>query len=258
MAKTAGLGDQLYISGYDMSGQIGAVQSLSKTFAEQDVTGLDKSAVERILLLGDGEIGFANYYDPVSPGLHALFNTLPDADALVSYFRGSTLGAMTASLLGKQINYGLARGADGSLIGANIAVKGSGYGLEYGYSLTAGKKTSVAAETLDGLDGTLNGYPNSPASNDPTVFVLHMFSMAGAAGDDVTVEIWDSDDDAVGDPYAKIAEFTNVDISAVPTAERITLAATHPKMWLQVRTVTVSNYPTSVVFAVAAIRGVPL
>ena len=258
MTKEAGLGDQLYVDGYDLSGSIGAVQSLVKRYAEQLATGLDVSAVERILLLADGEIGFANYYDPVSPGLHAILSDLPDTDALVSYFRGSLLGAMTASLLGKQINYGLSKGSDGSLVGANIAVKGSGYGLEYGYSLTTGIYQSNAAETLDGLDGTLSGYPNSPASNDPTVFVLHMFDMQGIAGDDVTVEIWHSDDDAVGDPYAKLTEFANVDIADQPCAERITKTVTHPKMWLQVRTVTVSNYPTTVDFAVAAIRGVPL
>ena len=256
-SKTAGLGDLLFVDGYDLSGDIGAIQSLSKTFAEQDVTGLDKSAIERILLLEDGEIGFANYYDPAATpdSLHEVLHDLSDTDALVSYFRGSLLGAVTASLLGKQVNYGLARGADGSLVGANIAVKGSGYGLEYGYSLTAGKKTSVVAETLPGLDGDLSGY--NLGSNDPTVFVLHMFTMTGVADDDVTVEIWDSDDNGI-DPYVKRAEFANVDIAAVPQAQRITLAATHPKRWLQVRTVTVSNYPTGVIFAVSAIRGIAL
>ena len=150
--KISGLGDQLYVDAYDLSGDIGAVQSLNKSLAEGVVTGLDKSAIERILLLADGEIGFANYYDPVSPGLHAILSDLPDADALVSYFRGQALGAMTASLLGKQINYGLARGADGSLIGANIAAKGSGYGLEYGNAGTAGKRTDTGATTGAGAD----------------------------------------------------------------------------------------------------------
>jgi len=255
--KTSGLGDQLYVDGIDMSGDIGAVQSLVKSFAEQDVTGLDKSAIERILLLEDGEIGFANYYNPVSPGLHAILSDLPDTDALVSYFRGTLLGAVTASLLGKQINYGLSRGSDGSLVGANIAVKGSGYGLEYGYSLTAGKKHSVGAESLPGLDGTAGGYTAAPASADPTTFVLHMFAMTGGAGDDVTVRIEHSDDDGI-DPYTTLIDFTNVDIAAVPQAQRITKTVTHAKLWLRVTTLTVSNYPTTVDFAVAAIRGVAL
>ena len=256
--KTSGLGDQLYVDGIDMSGDIGAVQSLVKSFAEQIVTGLDKSAEERILLLEDGEIGFANYYNPVSPGLHAILSDLPDTDALVSYFRGTLLGAVTASLLGKQINYGLSRGSDGSLVGANIAVKGSGYGLEYGYSLTAGKKHSVGAESLPGLDGTAGGYTAAPASADPTTFVLHMFAMTGAAGDDVTVRIEHSDDDGGMDAYTTLIDFTNVDIAAVPQAQRITKTVTHAKLWLRVTTLTVSNYPTTVDFAVAAIRGVAL
>jgi len=258
MSKDTGLGDQLYVDGFDLSGDIGAVQSLNKTFAEQDVTGLDKSAIERILLLEDGEIGFANYYNPTAAthGLHDELSDLPDTDALVSYFRGVLLGAVTASLLGKQVNYGLARGNDGALIGENIAVKGSGYGLEYGYALTAGKKHSTSAETLPGLDGDLSGYISG--SNDPTVFVLHMFAMTGAAGDDVTVQIWHSNDDGGTDVYTLLTSFTNVDISAVPTAERITKLTTHAKRWLQVRTVPVSNYPTTVDFAVAAIRGIAL
>jgi hypothetical protein len=256
--KTSGLGDQLYVGGYDLSGDVGAVQSLVSTYAEWVVTGLDKSAEERQLLLADGEIGFANYYDPVSPGLHAILNTLPDTDALVSYFRGQTLGAVTASIMGKQLNYGLSRGADGSLLGQNIVVKSNGYALEYGYALTPGKYTSVVAEELPGLNGNLNGYPSDPASNDPTIFYLHVFTMTGVAGDDVTVRIQHSDDDALGDPYTTLIDFTNVDIATVPTAQRITKTVTHAKQWLRVKTLTVSNYPTGVIFAVAAIRGIPL
>jgi len=258
MTKTAGLDDCLFVDGYDLSGDIGAIQSLVKTFAEQIVTGLDKSAEERILLLENSEIGFANYYDPVSPGLHAILSDLPDADALVSYFRGVLLGAVTASLLGKQLNYGLSRGSDGSLVGASISVKSSGYPLEYGYSLTPGKYHSVIAEDLPGLDGTLCGYASDPASDDPTTFVLHMFTMTGAAGDDVTVRIEHSDDDGGLDAYTTLIDFTNVDIAAVPTAERITKTVTQAKKWLRVTTLTVSNYPTTVDFAVAAIRGIAL
>jgi len=258
MSKDTGLGDQLYVDGFDLSGDIGAVQSLNKTFAEQDVTGLDKSAIERILLLEDGEIGFANYYNPTAAthGLHDELSDLPDTDALVSYFRGVLLGAVTASLLGKQVNYGLARGNDGALIGENIAVKGSGYGLEYGYALTAGKYHSIGGGSLPALDGSLSGYTGG--SNAPTVFFLHMFAMTGAAGDDVTVQIWHSDDDALGDPYTNLVSFTNVDIAAVPTAERITKTVTACKRWIKIATTTVSNYPTTVDFAVAAIRGIAL
>ncbi|HUV73869.1 MAG TPA: hypothetical protein VMW79_06145 [Anaerolineae bacterium] len=159
MAKEAGLGDRLFIHTYNLSGDVGSVQTLGLNYAEQVVTGIDKSSTERLLLLGDGEIGFNNYFNPEDgagvEGLHEVLNTLPATDRIASYFRGIVLGTMTASLVGKQVNYGLARGADGALIGAAISVKANGTELEYGEAGTPGPRTDVAATDGTGFDGGL-------------------------------------------------------------------------------------------------------
>lgn len=157
MSKESGLGDQLYIHAYDLSGDVGSIQSLLKSYGEQITTGIDKTSVERLLLLGDGEIGFNNYFNPADTpdSLHEVLNDLPDADRLASYFRGSVLGTVTASLVGKQINYSLARNSDGALIGSAISIKANSYPLEFGEAGTDGKHTDVAADEMDGVDGGL-------------------------------------------------------------------------------------------------------
>ncbi len=139
MTKQSGLDEALFVGGYDLSGDVGSAQSLKKSHGEQDTTGIDKSAIERQLLLGDGEIGFANYFNDsaVAPvGLHAVLANLVYADRIISYFMGAVLGAVTASMQGKQVNYDLDRGNDGAVNGGAITCKSNGYGLEYGYALT--------------------------------------------------------------------------------------------------------------------------
>ena len=48
MAKTSGLGDNCYVGGYDLSGDIGSLGKISGSVATIDVTGINKSAFERI------------------------------------------------------------------------------------------------------------------------------------------------------------------------------------------------------------------
>ena len=44
MAKKSGLGNNLFISGYDLSGDVGAIGSIASTRGVQDVTSINKSA----------------------------------------------------------------------------------------------------------------------------------------------------------------------------------------------------------------------
>lgn len=143
MGKISGLDQALFIGGTDLSGDVGSATTLKKTIAEMDTTGLDKTAMERLLLLEDGEIGFANYFNAedaaLVEGLHKIMNDLPDADRIISHFLGAVVGVVTANLKGKQVNYDLERGSDGAINGGTITCKGNAYGLEWGYALSDGK-----------------------------------------------------------------------------------------------------------------------
>lgn len=153
MTKKSGIGDRLYVHGVDLSGDIGAVQRLSSPLAHLTVTGIDKSAIERIAGLKDGAIGFNAWFNPASGQSHPVLSALPTTDILVSYFKGQTAGDPAAMLLAKQVNYDGTRGADGSLSLSVEALAAAGMPLLWGEQYTAGKVTHSSATNVTGIDG---------------------------------------------------------------------------------------------------------
>jgi len=139
-----------------------------------EVTGIDKSAMERINTLRDGSLSFASFWNTTaSTGNVAVLQASPRTDVICSAFIGSTLGYPAASILGKQVNFPVTRAQDGSLA-ATTEVKANGYGmgLEWGEMLTTGKQSfatgTVDGSSIDGLAATAFG----------ASAYLHVFSVA--------------------------------------------------------------------------------
>ena len=119
MAKVSGLGDYF---GCDDSG--GTERDLSNdvtsvTFNQgqnlQDITGLDKSAIERLALLGDITFTISGVFNPASNKSHAVFSNLANTRSIRYCVGGdsSSNPELNAEiLLG---SYDLSRGGDGSL-----------------------------------------------------------------------------------------------------------------------------------------------
>lgn len=196
MAKQAGLGDALYVGGYDLSGDTGSLSTIKCSRGVLDVTGIDKSAHERLLGISDGEISFAPFFNDATSQEHAILKTLPTADTQVMYFRGTTLGNPVAAMTAKQVNYDWTRGADGSLIGSVQALANSqdGHALLWCRSLTAGKKTDTSAANGTGVD-------DSAASSFGLSAFLQVFAFTGTS---VTVTIQESSDNGSGDAFAGV------------------------------------------------------
>jgi len=154
VAKQTGLGDNCYVGGYDLSGDIGSLGSIAGSLATLDVTGIDKSAHERLGGLRDGNIAYNAFFNPAAGQAHPVLSALPTADQMVTYFRGTTLGNPAASMIGKQIDYAGTRAADGSFTFA-VTAQANGYGLEWGEQLTPGKFT--ATSLLTGNASTFEG-----------------------------------------------------------------------------------------------------
>jgi hypothetical protein len=148
-AKSSGLGDNFYIAGYDLSGDVSAITQLDGGPVAIDVTGIKYSANQRIGGLRVGDLQFTSFWDYDSVNLDQAFSALsglPRTDVIASYFRGTTLLNPCASLLGRQLNYDPTRGTDGSLTMA-VEVQSDGYGLEWGVMLTPGLRTDTEATT---------------------------------------------------------------------------------------------------------------
>lgn len=80
----------------------------------QDVTGVDKSAFERLLLLADFSITLNGVFNDAANLSHAVFKTVPSS----SVARTTTLTISGQTLAPEVLytDYSLNRGADGSLL----------------------------------------------------------------------------------------------------------------------------------------------
>lgn len=114
MAKYAGFAitytlDDSGGSGVDISNSIGSI-TLNTTRGEQDVTGLDKSAMERLQLLEDSEVTMGGNGFPPS-ATRAVFENLSNSRTLVIDYPDSATATVEILLFSYNIN----RGQDGSL-----------------------------------------------------------------------------------------------------------------------------------------------
>jgi hypothetical protein len=237
MPKQTGLGDNFYIGGYDLSGDINSLGSITCPVAMEDNTGIDKFAVERKALRRDGAMEFTALATDTTAGqAHIVLSALPTADVVAQYFRGTTLGGPVASMVAKQVNYDGNRNDDGSLRYAVQAVA-NGYGLEWGQSLTAGKRTDTAATNGSSIDTG-----GSLAFGAQAYLQVFAFS-----GDDVTIKIQDSADDST---FADVTDLAFTEVTTGPVSERISISNTSTvRRYLRVATVTDVGF-TSCTFAV--------
>lgn len=241
MTKQSGLGDNFYIDGYDISGDIASLGNISSPIAVLPRTGIDKYAFERMHGMRDGSIEGTAWFNPSSNQAHDVLSTLPSTDRIMSYFRGTTLGDPAASMVAKQINYDLNRGDDGALTFAFQGVA-NGYGLEWGRQLTAGKRTDTAATNGSSIDQLTA----SPGAFGGQLWV-HLFAFTGTS---VTIKVQESSDDAAGDAFADVTGATTGALTAVG-AIRVATGAIDVERY--VRLVTTGTF-SNAVFAAQWLR----
>jgi len=242
--KQSGMGDNLYVAGYDLSGDTGSIERIGGGNSPLVVTGINKSAFERIGGLRDGGIDWTSWFNPSAAQQHVALSPRPTTDVLVTYFRGTTIGKPAASMIAKQVNYDPTRGEDGSLSFSLNAVA-NGYGLEWGEQLTAGLRTDTGATA-----GTAYQYTGAATTN----FGLQAYLQVTAFdGTDVTIKLQESSDNS-GDAYADVTGGAFTSVTAAPFTQRIATATNLAvEQYLKVTTVTTGGF-TSVTFAVMIVR----
>lgn len=101
-------------SGRDISADVTSL-SINTSRGEQDITGLDKSAMERLLLRSDTTVALQGVYDPGSNLAHAVFSTVGTQAGTVT--RTAVIGFPigTATVETVPSNYNLNVGADGAV-----------------------------------------------------------------------------------------------------------------------------------------------
>lgn len=123
MAKVSGLTTSLTVddaagTGRDISNDVTSF-NFNTPRGVQDITGLDKSAMERLLLRADGTFTINGVFNSASNASHDVFKTVPTQSGsgtgstrtLVAVFPGTK--TMTAELV--LTDYSVSMGDDGSL-----------------------------------------------------------------------------------------------------------------------------------------------
>lgn len=252
MAKQSGLGDQLFIGGYDIGADTSAVGSLSTPRAVLDSTGITSFANERIFGLRDANAEFTTFFNagPVGgplAGEHLALRPLPYTDTQLMYLHGSVLGGEAFSMVAKQLNYDPQRSQDGSFtFGVNAS--SNGFGADWATQVTAGKRSDTGATNGTSVDFASAANPASAAFGFQAY--LQVFSFTGTS---VTIKLQESSDNAVGDAFADITGGGFTTVTAAPTFERIQSASATLTVERYIRVVTTGTF-SQCTFAVTFVR----
>lgn len=239
MAKESGIGDTLLVDGYDLSGDIGAVDSIIDRGTLLEVTGIDKGAPERIHGIADGEINFTAWFNDAASAAHPVLSPRGSGNHVVQYLHGSSLGGSSVQLVGKQVDYAGTRGSDGSISFAVQVLASTGEGLKWGRMLTAGKRTDTGATSGSTVDDGAATTGGATISLNVTAF----------SGTDVTIKVEDS---ANGTVWADLSGASFTAVTSAPTSQTLTVTGT-VRRYVRTTTTTSAGF-TSVTFAVVLTR----
>jgi hypothetical protein len=211
MTKQTGAtgGQRLFVDGYDVSGNIAALSSMSATRDQLDYTDITQTAKDRRGGLVDGKMSFKGWWDATvgatPPAVHDIFK-VPRTAAIVTFWDAQLAGSAACGLAADQANYKVDRAEAGSLAWTVDAEASGGFGLEWGYSLTAGNQL-FASGTLYGSDcDDLVGAPTSTAFG--AILYVHLISIASG---NITISVVEG---SSASPTAAIAGCTTALLTA--------------------------------------------
>lgn len=210
MAKRSGMGMGAAYGGYDLASDIGSL-TIGGGPALLPVTGIDKSAMERIGGQFDGHIDLEAYFNDATARMHPVGSALPMTDRQIIVFLASTIGATAGCMVGKQIDYAGTRGTDGAL-GYAMPHPANGFGLEWCELLTAGYRTDTS-----GTNGT--SYDGAAATTTGWAAYLQVVDVTGT---NVVVTLEDSADNV---SFAVFTSSAFTSATADRTVQRIQGAA---------------------------------
>lgn len=209
MSKTTGLGDNFFIGGIDLSGDVASLESVHGGPNALDVTGIKKSAHERLGGERDGEMQFTSFFNPSAGAAHPTLSALPRTDVVATYLRGAALGNACCSLIGKQIDYLPTRADDGGLT-LKVDLEANGFGIEWGNQLVNGLRTDTTGTTGSTVDETAGTSLGAQA----------YLQVTGVTGTSVTVKIRHSTDNST---FSDLISFT---AATGATAQRLAVTGT--------------------------------
>lgn len=242
MAKQSGLGDQLFIGGYDIGADINSISGLSTPRTTLPSTGITVSAQERMYGTTNAAGEFVSYFNDADDRVFESLKSLPTADVALMYCRGEGVGNEAFCVVGKQIDYNGNRGDDGSLL-FNTSLLSSQFAGDWADQLTAGKDTHASATNGSTFD-------TGASADFGFQAYLQVFSV-GSGTVEITLQ-----DSANGTDWTDLTDgaFTN---ATARTAERIQSSSDTATVRRYLRVITEGTF-TDAVIAVAINKNVAL
>jgi hypothetical protein len=237
MAKTSGLGNALYVAGFDLSGET-QQWAINGGNTPIDVTGIRQEAPERIGGLLTGHLKYVTHFDPVA-ATHLHLSTLPTGQEHVMMAHRETIGAPAACLISRQIGYDPTRG-EGGAVTFSVDAESDTAGVDWAAMATAGKRVDTTATNGASVD-----HGAAPPGSFGMQAWLQVFAFTGTS---VTIKVQQSSDDGVGDAFADVVGGSFGAITAVGAAKLATSRTQAVERYLRVVT---SGTFTTVTFAVA-------
>lgn len=239
--KKSGLGMRLYLQGLDVSGDVGALQTLRASMAAIPATGIDESTASRIAGMRDGEISYNVFFNNSDDETHDALAALPTTNVLAMVLTGTTAGDPVFCLTAKQVNYDWTRNADGSMQGTVQLLAAAGIPMEYALLLKA-KGTHASATDETGID----------FGSQTTAGAIGYLQHFSAATGTVEYDLEDSSDSTDGDDgsWANLGAFSDVATPYAAIAQRIEISGTVER-WTRAST---NGTFTTAVFAAALRR----
>lgn len=237
MTKQSGIGMNAYVGGYDLSGDIGAIDRIGGTVGLLDVTPINASAHVRLQGLRDGQVDFTTFFDNAAGASHPALDGLPTADVHGMVMVPTlAVGGAAVAIVAKQVGYDPTRANDGGLT-LKVSLQGNAYGLEWGTALTAGLRTDTSATNGSSWDSAASASFGAQAYLQVTAF----------SGTDVTVKIQDSADNVT---FADVTSLAFAQTTAAHTTQRISIGNTATvRRYVRAVTVTTGGF-SSATFAV--------
>lgn len=227
--KTHGMGDQLWIGGYDLGADTNAINNIRCGQATLPATAITMDAEARFGGERDGGMEIVSYWNPDANQSHAVYSGLPTTDAIATYAHTTSIGGPSANIVAKQIDYSGNRQQDGSFL-LTVPMQANGYGLQWAFQATAGKRTDASATAAAAVS------PLDQGSASPGAFGLVMWVQLFTLGSGtVTVKLQESSDNGA-DAYADVTGATTVGLSAGRQAFRIATGAIDVERYLKVVT----------------------
>jgi len=241
MAKQGGLGQKLIVGGWDISGDIGSLSNVHGGSAYQEVTGIDKSAKERVGTIRTAEMEFTSFFNTTAGQATPVLNALPRTDVINTYMTGQLQGSAAACMVAMQNNYDPKRGADASLT-IDTKMEADDFGLEWGRLLTAGLRTDTTPTSPGtGLDQT----------DVSTLFGWQAYLQVTAlTGTNVVVTLQDSADNST---FANLSGGAFTSATLPQTTQRLQSPGATDTVRRYVRAITTGTF-SSATFCVVFIR----